>query len=190
MFCKPPLGYYPTCFAKQNVDGSEHILCGCLATGQRLAWALARGLLARRSLVLPQIKLGVALGGHTFTALDEDGEVLHGATRLARVVLTETAYLIWVLRCDRVVGDRKPLAGEAEETYVENRWVQALSKWLRSECVLTNKRVAGKRAIPSSVVVATWEKTLQDEERLPADWTSSPGVLVGRPLRVYEPDGG
>lgn len=151
---------------------------------------LARGILAKKSVRLPATNLGIALGGHAFAAFNEKDELLHGATRLARIILTETAYLVWVLRCDRVVGDRVPLPRALEEEYVERRWLRALNKHLQTECTLVSKRVAGRWAIPPSTVLATWEKTLQDEHRLPLDWIHSPGVLVGRPLRQYEPEGG
>lgn len=179
-----------TCETCGAIESLEHILCECLAPGQRAAWALARGILARKSVRLPKVSLGIALGGHTFTALDEKGDPLHGATRLARIVLTETAYLIWVLRCDRVVGGRESLPGALEEAFVEHRWMMALNKRLSNECVLVSKRVAGKWAVPAPTVLATWEKTLQDERNLPPDWTHSPGVLVGKPLQLYEPEGG
>ncbi|KAL1938552.1 hypothetical protein VTO73DRAFT_11575 [Trametes versicolor] len=156
--------------------------------GQRTAWALARGMLTKKAVQLPKVTLGIALGGHAYTVLDEKREPLQSETRLSRIVLTETAYLIWVLRCDRVVGNRTQLPQDAEESYIERRWLQALNKRLNGDCVLTNKGVAGRWAIPPATVLATWEKALMDEDQLPADWIHSPGVLVGKPLRQYEPE--
>ncbi|OJT01591.1 Transposon TX1 uncharacterized 149 kDa protein [Trametes pubescens] len=168
----------------------EHILCRCTAPGPAVAWALARGILNRKSVTLPDVTLGIALGGHAFTVCNEDGTPRHGATRLARIVLTETAYLIWVLRCDRVVGERASLPGDAEVRYVENRWLQAITRRLNTDRTLTRKRTVGKWAVPPAVVLATWEKTIHKEERLPSDWINSQEVLVGKPLRMYAPDGG
>ncbi|EIW56847.1 uncharacterized protein TRAVEDRAFT_102031, partial [Trametes versicolor FP-101664 SS1] len=99
-----------------------------------------------------------------------EGQVLHGATRLARLILPDTAYLIWVLRCERVIGDREVLPGELEDAYVERRWLRMVSNRLQLDCALTSKRVAAKRLVPPTTVCATWEGTLQEEDCLPADW--------------------
>ncbi|EIW60549.1 uncharacterized protein TRAVEDRAFT_86439, partial [Trametes versicolor FP-101664 SS1] len=127
----------------------------------------------------PEVNVGLALGAHTYSVLNADGELLHGATRLARLVLPDTAYLIWVLRCERVIGEREPLPGNLEHTYVENRWMKMISHRLHLDRSLASKRTAGNRAIPATAVCATWEKTLRDEHRLPADWTREKEVLVG-----------
>ncbi|EIW54950.1 RnaseH-domain-containing protein [Trametes versicolor FP-101664 SS1] len=176
----------PVCGVTETM---EHILCQCEAPGQRVAWALARGILSKKSLNLPELTLGLALGGHAVAALTAEGAARPGATRLARIILTETAYLIWVLRCDRVVGGRVPLPLREEEGYVENRWMRVITGRLNTDCTLASKRVAGKWAVPPSTVLKTWEKTLHEEDRLPSDWTKSPGVLVGRPLQTYVPAG-
>ncbi|KAL1941465.1 hypothetical protein VTO73DRAFT_7282 [Trametes versicolor] len=165
-----------------------HILCECEAPGQSTAWALARGLLSKKAIALPTVSAGLALGGHTYVAKGEEDKVLHGTTRLARLVLPETAYLIWVLRCERVIGEREPLPGGLEDDYVERRWLSAMSKRLLTDCALTAVRIAGKPVLQPHAVEATWTGTLQDESSLPQDWTRTPGVLVGRPLRLYAPE--
>ncbi|EIW64978.1 uncharacterized protein TRAVEDRAFT_99153, partial [Trametes versicolor FP-101664 SS1] len=118
----------------------------------------------------PPVTLGVVLGGHAYVATNAKGEVLHGATRLARMVLTETAYLVWVLRCERVIGERELLPGDLEADYVERRWRQALARRLANDCALTRLRVGAKPALQPSSVEATWAGTLQDEQHLPPDW--------------------
>lgn len=54
-----------------------------------------------------------ALGSHAFVVLDMEGVLDTGLTRLTCIVLTETAYLIWVLCCKCVVGGCESLAGLA-----------------------------------------------------------------------------
>lgn len=173
------------CTACGTLESMEHILCLCLAPGQQTAWALARGILKRKGIDLPDVTIGLALGGHTFSVVGPDGEHKHGPTRLARLVLSETAYLIWVLRCERVVGNRAPLAGRLEHDFVERRWMRMVSNRFQLDRTLTNKRVAAQRAVPHTAVLATWEKTLHEEHDLPTDWIMEPGVLVGKPLRLH-----
>ncbi len=47
------------------------------------------------------------------------------------------------------------------------------------DCLLTDKRKYNKKAILKSVVLGTWQNTLENEESLPEDWTKEIGVLVG-----------
>ncbi|EIW54203.1 uncharacterized protein TRAVEDRAFT_132658 [Trametes versicolor FP-101664 SS1] len=171
-------------------ESMQHILCECNMPGQSTAWAMARGMLRARGVNLPNVTLGLALGAHTFTACDEKMETQHGPTRLARLVLSETAYLIWVIRCERVVGDRVPLPDDLERRYVERRWMQMIAKRFALDRALTNKRAVGKQAIPAPTVIATWTGTLQDEQDIPNDWILTPEVLVGKPLCLYDADPG
>ncbi|OJT08743.1 Ribonuclease H1 [Trametes pubescens] len=179
-----------TCAHCGITESMEHILTQCRAPGQQTAWALARGILDRKQIALPAVSYGLVLGAHTYTARDQKGEILHGATRLARLILSETAYLIWVLRCERVVGDRVPLTDRLEHEYVEKRWMRMIANRFQLDRILTSKRVAARGAVPPTAVVATWERTLQNEPYLPPDWIKSPEVLVGKPLRLYVPEPG
>ncbi len=175
------------CASCGTPDSMEHILTKCLRPGQQTAWALARGILEKKGVDLPEVTAGIALGAHTFTVIDPNGEQRHGPTRLARLILTETAYLIWVLRCERVVGDREPRPERLEHEYVERRWMRMASNRLQLDRVLTSKRIAARRAVPHATVLATWEKTLHEEQDLPTDWMREPEVLVGKPLRLHAP---
>ncbi|EIW61243.1 RnaseH-domain-containing protein, partial [Trametes versicolor FP-101664 SS1] len=178
------------CPGCQTTESMQHILCECVLPGQDTAWAMARGLLEKKGVKLPRITLGIALGAHTYSVRNNLNEPLHGPTRLARLILTETAYLIWVLRCERVVGDRAPLQDRLERRYVEQRWMQVVAKRFSLDRALTSKRTAGKQAIPAPTVIATWSGTLQDEQALPNDWILTPEVLVGKPLCLYDADPG
>ncbi|EIW59212.1 uncharacterized protein TRAVEDRAFT_82922, partial [Trametes versicolor FP-101664 SS1] len=159
-----------TCACCGALDTMEHILCKCSAVGQRVAWALTRGALKRKGIDLPDVTLGIALGGHALVLTDSERKPLCGATRLARLLISETAHLIWVLRCERVIGERPPLQRGAEEDYVENRWMKAVAGRLAMDCALTRVRLATGSALKPAVVEATWTGLLLNEGALAPDW--------------------
>ncbi|KAI0646182.1 RnaseH-domain-containing protein [Trametes meyenii] len=171
-----------TCNVCGAEDSMEHILTECNAPGQKEAWNLACAMLRKKGLTLGTITLGIALGGHSITCKDENGHIQSGCTRLARIVISETAHLVWALRCERVIGWEHEPEKRHTTKEVEARWTQAMNKRLQMDRALTNKRAAGKRALAEEVVLETWRTTLQDENVFPHDWIKTPGVLVGRPI--------
>ncbi|KAJ7838133.1 hypothetical protein B0H14DRAFT_2790144, partial [Mycena olivaceomarginata] len=82
-----------------------------------------------------------------------------GKSRLYRILLSESAYLIWKLRCERVIGG-KPGASDQE---IENRWRWTINNRLEIDRLLMNTKW-GKHTI---------------QKLLPKDWTGKAGVLVG-----------
>ncbi|KAJ7161041.1 hypothetical protein C8R46DRAFT_905409, partial [Mycena filopes] len=96
-----------------------------------------------------------------------------GTTRLYRILISESAYLIWLLRNERVINGKTLHPDE-----IRNRWKHRLD--IRTfDCLMTNKAKYKSKAIKKSLVLATWTKIIQDEDRLPPDWTRETGVLVG-----------
>lgn len=98
-----------------------------------------------------------------------------GTTRLFRILISESAHLIWRLRNERVINAKDP----ATTREIRNRWLKAINNRLRIDCALTNGIKYGKRAIDKKLVQKTWCNVLKDEENLPKDWTWEAGVLVG-----------
>ncbi|KAJ7665100.1 hypothetical protein DFH06DRAFT_1041280 [Mycena polygramma] len=98
-----------------------------------------------------------------------------GTTRLFRIVVSESAHLVWKLRNERVIQQKDP----ASLQEIQNRWRKAINNRLSLDCMLTNESKYAKKAIKKSLVKKTWCKVLKDEDRLPAEWTRETGVLVG-----------
>ncbi|KAF7325075.1 hypothetical protein MKEN_00550200 [Mycena kentingensis (nom. inval.)] len=99
-----------------------------------------------------------------------------GAERLLRILLSESAFLAWKLRCERVIQSK----GEASNAEIRNRWLKAINSRLEMDCALTNTTKYGKKALRKGLIKATWKGTLENEISLPDDWMSrETGVLVG-----------
>ncbi|KAJ7820510.1 hypothetical protein B0H14DRAFT_2371987, partial [Mycena olivaceomarginata] len=105
----------------------------------------------------------------------KDTQGKHGPydARLYRIIVSESAYLIWKFRNERDIQNES-----APPIEIHNRWEQAINNRLEFDCRSTNPKY-GKKASPRSKIIRTWEGTLKDEMYLPPDWTNKIGVLVG-----------
>ncbi|KAI0047992.1 hypothetical protein FA95DRAFT_1605644 [Auriscalpium vulgare] len=95
-----------------------------------------------------------------------------GATRLLRILISEAAYLIWVLRCSRVIEGRilPPPA-------LSTRWTRTINDRLQTDRIIASRIKRSPKAI--ATVHATWTPTLDDQTDIPDHWADSPEVLVG-----------
>ncbi|KAI0324333.1 ribonuclease H-like protein, partial [Cubamyces sp. BRFM 1775] len=163
------------------VEDMTHILTVCTAPGQHDLWLSARRILRKARVYLPRRPtLGLYLGAPLLVAKDGHGNVRSGTTRLLRIILSETAYVAWTLRCERVIGwQDMPERVHSAQT-VLNRWHNALNKRLWLDQQRARRALPGRRLLPCSVVEGTWETVLDAESDLNDDWVRHMGVLVGR----------
>ena len=121
--------------------------------------------------------LGVITGCSLAKFPNGKGRRKLGAERLYRILMTESAHLIWRIRCERIIErNDKEQWHTAQE--IKNRWHCAINKRLTLDQAMTNKRYETK-AISFQTVLCTWSGTLQDELSLPDNWINYSGVLVG-----------
>ncbi|KAJ7828729.1 hypothetical protein B0H13DRAFT_1656087 [Mycena leptocephala] len=155
----------------------EHILLKCKRPGQDLVWKLAKDLWLRKHPIWPELSLGSVLGCGLVTISDEKGRTLPGASRLYRILISESIFVIWKIRNDSVIGQ----GGEPiPDNKIHNKWLHAINLRLKFDCVLTNHTKYGKQnSIKTSLVLQTWSSTLADEDKLPENWIREPKVLVG-----------
>ncbi|KAJ7183006.1 hypothetical protein C8R43DRAFT_840003, partial [Mycena crocata] len=137
-----------------TVESMEHILRECDAPGQRQVWNLATQLW--------QMKAGEVLRPTMGELLMSCGVLSRGNSgtkRLYRIVVSESAHLIWKLRNERVIQEEDP----ASVQEIHNRWCKTINNRLKIDCLQTNKRKYGKKALEENLVKATWKKVLKDE---------------------------
>ncbi|KAJ7054188.1 hypothetical protein C8F01DRAFT_995694, partial [Mycena amicta] len=113
---------------------------------------------------------------------DPNGKELKGSSRLYKILLSESVFLIWKIRCEVVTQDDGVPKDEAK---IHNRWLAIINERLEMDKSLTNQRRFGKiHSIHPCLVLDTWRDTLADETQLPDDWIRQDGVLVGMaPMR-------
>lgn len=109
-----------------------------------------------------------------------------GGKRLWRIIVSESAYLIWKLRCERVIQNENTPFTTQE---VNNRWLATINARLDLDREMTNENL-GKHKLKTKVVLQTWKGALSEEKPLPRNWTKLNGVLVGIKPRPNQGGGG
>ena len=65
-----------------------------------------------------------------------------GPTRPLRILISEMAYLIWVLRCERVVQEKCH-----NERQITQRWLDAINKRLTMDKIIATRVKQGKEYV-------------------------------------------
>ncbi|KAJ7846786.1 hypothetical protein B0H13DRAFT_1646440, partial [Mycena leptocephala] len=164
------------------LETMEHILLQCTRPGQAEIWKLAEELWLMKDDTWPALSMGTLLGCGLANFKGENGKNSPATAQLYRILITESLYLIWKLRCECVISRD----GEApSENEIHNRWVSQMNERLSIDRALTNRIKFGKQySLAPSLVLGTWKGSLLDEDKLPKDWLRDPEVLVGiMPMR-------
>ncbi|EIW58191.1 uncharacterized protein TRAVEDRAFT_124712, partial [Trametes versicolor FP-101664 SS1] len=156
----------------------EHVLAECDAPGRGLLWALATNMLRGKRVEHPPLTFGAMIAGPSLSMEGLTGRKNQGADRLLRIVVAETAHLIWKVRCERVIERENTVERWHTQKELRLRWLAAMNLRLKRDIALTHKRWK-KARLPRELVLATWAGTLQDEKDLPDDWIDEQEVLVG-----------
>ncbi|KAI0064250.1 hypothetical protein BV25DRAFT_1800552 [Artomyces pyxidatus] len=175
----------PAC--DNTTESLDHILFRCDDPTAATIWALAKSLWPHGQDNWPQDKLGIVLASGCLTTrsqlLPRQGPTPHtaptplrpsapGASRLLRILISESAYLIWVLRCERVISETQHTA-----TTTTTRWMRAINDRLHTDQLNASRLIRTSKAVTRAQ--RTWAGTLADEHQLPGDWPKSHEVLVG-----------
>ncbi|KAJ6551124.1 hypothetical protein B0H19DRAFT_1296164 [Mycena capillaripes] len=155
----------------------EHILLKCKRPGQELIWKLAKELWLKKHNTWPELTLGGVLGCGLASFYDDNGKALSGASRLYRILISESLFIIWKARNDIVIERAGEPLSNAE---IHNRWIFRINQRLERDCTLSNQARYDKGiSIKPALVLQTWSSTLQNEDKLPENWLRVPKVLVG-----------
>jgi ribonuclease HI len=152
-----------------------HVLTQCNCPGQELVWNLVSELWEKRTGYEHKPTMGEIMACGTIKKGDSDEKTDAGTSRLYRIVIAESAHLIWCLRNERVIQEKNP----ASAPEIHNRWRKKLNDRIRLDRLLTNKNKYGNKSIPKSLVRRTWKKIVENEDESQAHWMQGTGVLVG-----------
>lgn len=164
------------CSRCDRTESLEHLLLDCAAIGQEDAWGMAKEAWERTGHGWPQITLGTILGVGLIAPPNTNG----GEQRLLKILISETAWLVWKLRCERVIGHEDDQGWEHTQNEVRNRWLHSINSRLTIDRVTTTEARFGRRATPKVLIKATWKKITNMADAPDAMWYKSHGVLVGR----------
>ncbi|KAH9022517.1 ribonuclease H-like protein, partial [Lactarius deliciosus] len=181
------------CATCHKVETMDHILTKCTAEPVRLIWEMARETWPHPQDNWPQINFGTILGCGSLATTAPENQAqqdraernrtnLSGPNRLLHILVSESAYLIWVLRCERVI---KLKIHSAQE--IKNRWLKAINERLTNDKITATKIKRSNAMVQS--VDSTWKAALSREWELPPNWIIHSEVLVGmraRSVRVLD----
>ena len=91
-------------------------------------------------------------------------EINPGATCLLKIIISEAAYLIWTLRCERTIRDK-----EHTEKEIESKWRKTINRRLSEDKTTATKVLRKKHYI--NTAQSTWAEALHTRHSdLPEDW--------------------
>jgi len=83
-----------------------------------------------------------------------------GMKRLLQILISESAHLIWVLRCERAIQNKSHSCSE-----IESRWLHKLNARLTEDRIIATRIRRDKTHL--ALVASTWEPILSRDSNLP-----------------------
>ncbi|KAH7925317.1 hypothetical protein BV22DRAFT_1011489, partial [Leucogyrophana mollusca] len=173
------------CGACGHMDESmEHILLECPANGQTEIWQQVKNLWQGKNTAWPNIKIGTIMGCGAITITPQQDEnnpitpaeraMIKGESRLMKILISESAHLIWTARCDRTInGNPNP------PTTMISRWYHQINRRLHTDRLRVLNKIDKNTKYHEALTQHTWTGTIQSEKSLPYDWVKTREVLVG-----------
>ncbi|KAH9833541.1 uncharacterized protein C8Q71DRAFT_823758 [Rhodofomes roseus] len=171
-----------------QTESIEHILTECTAPGQMTIWNMTRSLWENKGLRWQSPSTSEILGLGCRKWSYNDKKQNHGATRLWRILISESAFLIWKLRCERVIGHEEEERWAHSSNELRSRWASTMNQRLHLDAATTHPRF-GRKALRRDIYADTWHDAVVDNRALYTH-RSREGVLVGIPSAGYELDPG
>ncbi|KJA22319.1 hypothetical protein HYPSUDRAFT_186477 [Hypholoma sublateritium FD-334 SS-4] len=170
-----------------RIESVEHIMTECTGTGQQTIWKLADDLLTKKNIDIKNQSIGGILGCALPQFKLATGRPNKALNRLYTIIMTESLYLIWIIRCEWIIenmGDPDKILSEQEIT---RKWMHRINRRLRLDQIMSTKQQYKWKKVSRKLVLETWQGVLNNEENLPTDWTQIRGVLVGTGVGMRPP---
>ena len=164
------------CQACGDDETMDHLLTRSQHPTNHTLWNLAEKLWPYEEGTWPKISLGTILGCNalsietTSETRERNGTIRTttqhnpGAMRLLQILISETVYLTWTLRCERIICEQEHAKWEITAT-----WHRAINRRLSNDTTTATKVLRRKQY--TNIVKDTWTRALQKRHRdLPDDW--------------------
>ncbi|KAG1747280.1 hypothetical protein EDD22DRAFT_785679 [Suillus occidentalis] len=168
-----------------ETESMDHILTQCSSPTRKKIWELASKLWPQNHRPWPEPNIGIILGCGLIsipTAQPEDNEphrkdaaMKRGASRLLHILISESAHLVWTLRCERVIRDVTHT-----EDNIKKRWLNVIDRRLQLDRTIACKTRQDNKTIMK--VKTTWSNIIHDNlhnQPPPDNWVTNHEVLVG-----------
>jgi len=166
------------CSAIENMD---HILTSCELSGQGIVWELAEAAwsLTHKDWVFPSIGVILSCGLNIY--VNNKGRPDKGLNCLCTIIISESAHLIWKIRCEWQVGRGGSYEKLHHQKEIKNMWFLAMYQRLLLDKWSSDTKYGGK-ALRKSTLVNTWKHLIPSEDIWTSDKQSFTRVLVGKGL--------
>ena len=133
----------------------EHILIDCDNAAIPTIWNLARQTWPMSFGPWPDIQLGLVLGCGSIALQDQnaDNTIRSGPSRLLRILISESAHLLWVLRCERTIQGLNHLIDS-----MRSRWQNKINQRFNLDRHIAN--IYNRKPITRKLVQNTWQAVL------------------------------
>ena len=164
----------------QERDSLEHILTECRAPGQQLVWRLTARAWEKKGIPWNRVSINDILTiGPRSCALRGEEPTPKPLARLWRIMVSESAHLIWRMRCERVIGHADDEDWQHSQEEIAARWMATMNSRLRRDVEGTDKKY-GRIALKGNLVSNTWRELIANGTALPEGWIKKKKkVLVG-----------
>ncbi|KAG2085763.1 hypothetical protein BD769DRAFT_1717572, partial [Suillus cothurnatus] len=165
-----------------EIESISHILTDCNNPVNKTIWQLAEATWPTKHGTWPRPHIGLILGcgaiyipnteqNRTINKKNNNAPFKKGASHLLRILISESAYLIWIIRCERVIRE-----STHNEDSVRRRWRNAIDRRLQLDRALASKTRRNTKMI--NKVRSTWNEVLLNQQPQD-DWVTNLEVLVG-----------
>ena len=169
-----------SCTTCSSIESMSHILTQCQSSPTRIIWNLARTTWPHKDIPWLDIDLRTILGYGSLAVpqlIMDQGQHhrkahLRGAFHLLQILLSESAYLVWTMCCERVI--HRKIHNQQE---IRLKWLHVINSRLTNDKITASKIKQNKGF--TRLVVNTWENVLTKERDLPNNWISMHEILVG-----------
>ncbi|KAG6815773.1 hypothetical protein H0H93_009054 [Arthromyces matolae] len=167
-------GICPRCGESESM---EHILTKCKYGSQAEIWDLTKTLWEKTNSPWKAPTLGLALGSQLVNT--ERSKADRGLNNLFTILITESAYLIWNLRCEWRIRRKSDPAALHSKTEITNRWKKHIQNKIRMDYLTSDQTKMGVKARDRTEVDNTWRHIIPPDENETLDWRRVTGVLAG-----------
>ncbi|EJD46192.1 hypothetical protein AURDEDRAFT_27593, partial [Auricularia subglabra TFB-10046 SS5] len=134
----------------------EHILFQCTQTGQDQVWPMVHNFLAKKHCDV-ELDLGTVLGCASARLQGRKDSRDKPLERAFRIMVSESAFLIWKLRCEKRVGHADDADWKHAPAEVIARWGAMIRARVALDKRLTNGYKYNRRAVDPSLHKETWQ---------------------------------
>ncbi|KAN0109167.1 hypothetical protein V8E52_009598, partial [Russula decolorans] len=142
----PNYEYRKTCRTCNTTESMTHILTQCATRANRIIWNLAEQTWPHHNDPWPVITIGLILGISCLNIPSNDNQqnclernprtlaIQKGKIRLLQILISESAHLIWVLRCERMIHEDEHMDEE-----IKTRWRRKINERLTCDRITATK---------------------------------------------------